>query len=152
MTIGGAVSESTASPSRANSDGVAVLPLALILVLTCTVAYLAMHETDMHTWRRVGDIDAAACLLLIGGLVFPVATILACRMEGLRKPRRTDHFRQCSLLYAVVVLGTLTLATASEGRGSLGYAIGAIAVAAALLGVLANAVTLTAQVRRARAI
>ena len=146
------MSESTPSQTRANSDGVAVLPLALILVLTCTVAYLAMHETDMHTWRRVGDIDAAACLLLIGGFVFPLATIVACRMEGLREPRRTDHFRQCSLLYAVVVLGTLTLSTGSEGRGSLGYAIGAIAVAGALLGAVANALTLTAQGRHARAI
>ncbi len=146
------MSESTAARSRASSDGVAVLPLALILVLTCTVAYLAMHETHMHAWRRVGDIDAAACLLLIGGLVFPLATVVACRMEGLREPRPTDHFRQCSLLYAVVVLGTVTLGTGGEGRGSLGYAIGAIAVAAGFLGVVANAVTLTAQGRRARAI
>jgi len=143
------VSESTATRSRASSDGVAVLPLALILVLTSTVAYLAMHETSMHTWRRVGDIDAAACLLLIGGLVFPLATVVACRMEGLREPRPTDHFRQCSLLYAVIVLGTLTLGTGGEGRGSLGYAIGAIAVAAALIGVVANGVTLTAERRRA---
>jgi hypothetical protein len=152
MTFGGAVNESTASQSRTGSDGVAVLPLALILVLACTVAFLAMHETDMHTWRRVGDIDAAAFLLLLGGLVFPLATVVACRMEGLREPRPTDHFRQCSLLYAVVVLGTLALGAGREGRGSLGYAIGAVAVAAALLGVLANAVTLTAQGRRARAI
>ena len=146
------MNESTPSRTRANSDAVAVLPLALFLVLTCTVVYLAMHETDMHTWRRVGDIDAAVCLLLIGGFVFPLATIAAGRMEGLREPRRTDHFRQCSLLYTVVVLGTLTLSTGSEGRGSLGYAIGAIAVAGALLGVVANALTLTAQGRHARAI
>ena len=141
------MSESTPSQTRANSDGVAVLPLALILVLTCTIAYLATHETNMHTWRRVGDIDAAACLLLIGGFVFPLASILACRMEGLSQPRRTDHFRQCSLLYAVVVLGALMLYTNSEGRGSLGYGIGAIGVVAALVGVVANAVTLATQGR-----
>ena len=69
--------------SQVQRSGVAVLPLALILVLACTVAYLAMHETDMHTWRLVGDIDAAVCLLLVGGLLFRLATILACRMEEL---------------------------------------------------------------------
>jgi hypothetical protein len=145
------VSESTETRNKTN-DGVAVLPLALILVLSSTVAYVATHEASMHTWRRVGDIDAAACLLLIGGLVFPLATVVACRMEGLREPRPTDHLRQCSLLYAVIVLGTLTLGAGREGRGSLGYAIGVIAVAAAFLGVVANAVTLGAQRKRARAI
>src|SRR4051812_37568510 len=127
MTIGGAVSGLTATRSRASSDGVAVLPLALLLVLTCTVVYIATHEADLHTWRRVGDIDATACLLLIGGLVFPLATVVACRMEGLREARPTDHFRQCSLLYAFIVLGTLMLSIGGEGRGSLGYAIGALA-------------------------
>ena len=146
------MSELMATRTRKTSDGVAVLALALMLVLAGTLAYLATREPNMHTWRLVGDIDAAAFLVVLGGLAFPVATILACRIEGLANPSPIDHLRQCSVLYAAVVVGTLALLAGAENRGSLGYAIGALAVAGALVGVVANAATLAARGRRARAI
>jgi hypothetical protein len=145
-----AVGESAISRSRWNSGGAAALPLALILVLSGTVAYLSMHETDMHTWRRVGDIDAVACVLVLGGLLFPLATIVACRMEELKAPHLADHFRQSSILYALVVLGALALVGGKENQGSLGYAIAATGVIGAMLGIVANVVTLAARGRRAR--
>jgi cytochrome bd-type quinol oxidase subunit 2 len=141
MTVGG----------RERLEGVAVLGVAMVSVLAGTVAYIASRAPYLHTWRFVGDVDAGVGLLVIGGLIFPLATVLACRVERLRAPRRSDHFRQCSLLYAAFVLGGLALAADRDGSGSLGFAISAVAVAAGLVGVIANALTLAARASRARA-
>ena len=134
---------------RTRWEGVAVLGVAMVMVLAVTIAYIASREPYLHTGRFVGDVDAGAGLLVIGGLVFPLATVVACRVERVRAPRASDHLRQCSLLYAAFVLGGITLAAGRDGSGSLGFAIGTVAVAAGLVGVIANALTLAARASRA---
>jgi hypothetical protein len=146
------VTEMMAARSKGKGDAIAVLPAALVLVLSGTLAYLGIRQATMHTWRFIGDVDAAVALVVLGGLAFPAATVFACRIDGLANPRLTDHFRQSALLYAGVVVGALVLATRVENQGSLGYAIGTIGATAALIGIVANAVTLAVRSRRARAI
>jgi hypothetical protein len=140
-----------AAGGRERWEGVAVVGVAMVAVLAGTVAYIASRGPYLHTWHFVGDVDAGAALFVIGGLVFPLATVLACRVERVLVPRVNDHFRQSSLLYAASVLGGLVLLAARDGSGSLGFAIGALAVAAGLVGALANALTLAARAHRARA-
>jgi hypothetical protein len=83
--------------------GGALLAVALLVVNGGTVAYLMAIEPTSHTWRFVGDIDAAGALLTLGAAVFPAATALACRLERCAVPRFFDHLRHCAVLYLLTL-------------------------------------------------
>ena len=135
------------------ANGMAVMPVATVLVVVLALVYMfTLSAAGMHTWLLMGDIDIAGALLLGGALLFPLATTFACRVDGISSPRAVDHFRQCSLLYALVIVGALMLVKGSESRGSVGYGIGVVVVVAGLIGVFMNALTLTFRAMRARAI
>ena len=147
------MTQTTALTKRVSADGIAVMPVATVFVVVLALAYMStLAPAGMHTLFVMGDIDTVAALFVAGGLIFPLATAFACRMDHLIRPRAVDHFRQCSLLYAGIVLGALALVRASDSRGSVGYGVAGVVVVAALIGVSTNALTLAVRAIRARAI
>lgn len=124
--------------------GPAVLLGAVCIVDGGALAYLiATDGQSSHTWRAVGDLDAAAALGVLGALFFPAATIAACRLEGDRLPRIRDHFRHCAFLYAAAAVFLAYVWPNRESTGgSLGFAMMMVLAAGAAVGIAANAVTL----------
>jgi hypothetical protein len=115
------------------------------------MAFMMAIDPTYHTWRAVGDIDAAGALLTLGAAAFPAATALACRLERCAVPRLLDHLRHCAILYFLLVAYVLFLLPARhEHGGSLGFAVFTVSAAGALIGIAANALTLAWLARRAR--
>ncbi len=124
--------------------GAAMLLLALCIAAGGTVAYLIAKEGHpAHSWRAVGDLDALGALAVLGAACFPLATVVACRLEGTGVPRLRDHFRQSALLYvAVAIFLSIVWPTRGTDGESLGFAVLAMMTAGAIVGIALNAMTL----------
>jgi hypothetical protein len=130
-----------------------VLPVTVVLVVVLALTYVStISPAGLHTWVLMGDVDTAAALVVAGSLFFPAATNIACRLDRLGLPRISDHFKQCSLLYVVVIVGTVALVRGRDARGSVGYGVGGVVAVAASIGIIVNAITLLVRRWRARAI
>lgn len=112
------------------------------LVFTFSMAGVAMMEKTigLHTWRRVGDIDAAIFILTFGIIGFGLATKLLSRFEAVSKPGMLDHLRQSALLYLVASsAGVSMLLYYTEGNGALLYGYSTALFSASVVGIVINA-------------
>lgn len=125
---------------------VSVWPIATALVVNCMAAlgYVIAREPYLHAWRAMGDIDAGAALLVTGAVLYPLATVRASRDAPSEALGARMHFRQSLMPYMVIGAGALVaLLTRSEAGGSLGFAAGLLGIAAAVVAVVLNGLTIT---------
>jgi uncharacterized membrane protein YvlD (DUF360 family) len=121
----------------------------IVLALLILVIDAVHQGWVLHTLYREGDIDLAVATLVIGGLVFPTATLVLARLTGSRLPELNDHIRQSAGVYAIIICTAVYVTTQGEQRDSLGYAVAAAACLLGLYAVTLNGLVLWRQRRRA---
>ena len=126
---------------------VAAVPLVLAFVVTSVT--VVEGTIGLHTWRRVGDVDAVIALAWGSATVFAPLTSFLTRREGVQFPRAIDHLRQTGLLYLLGGLsGTWLALRYGNLNGALSYAYVVTLFGVTVSGVMVNAMTLA--VNRAR--
>lgn len=131
-----------------------LLPLAVPAVFVAVVFVVAWRErhVGLHSFWRMGFIDAAVALIVVGGFVFAAATLWLVRTERLVLPRLTDHLRHSALLYlgGAPLLIALVTNYPAQANG-LAYGLAGLAFTAVLLAVATNGlVLLVIKIRHAR--
>lgn len=130
-----------------------ILAAAVSVVFSLVAAIILSIENTIgaHTWSRVGDIDGAIALLIIGMFVFSLATLLSMRLEKVQVPTVGDHFRHSSLLYVIAfVVGYWLISTYDNLNGALQYGYTVAFFASAIFGILINGLTLACSKLRQR--
>lgn len=106
--------------------------LALSLLVVGTVERL----WTPHSWYSKGDVDAVVACLFLGTVIFPLATLVMARLDGLQQPAFADHIRQSAAVYALTIASGVIVVADAEQRHSLGFGV---AAGALLLGLYAAA-------------
>lgn len=83
---------------------------------------------------------------MTGLILYPISSAIACRLEGLERPRARDHLRHAFASYLAVSLFMLALwpRRATDG-GALGFAVAALLAAAGVIGIVINAASLASR-------
>lgn len=122
---------------------------AVCVALVMVIATIE-RTTGLHTWLRIGDIDAALGLVVIGTPAFVGSTLLMMRLESSAEFGSRSHLRQCLLLY----LGGIALAVAlimnRAQHGGLAFAYVFMLFATSVYAILMNGLTLVVAGRRRR--
>ena len=83
------------------------VPLIVGSIAVVSVVERSIGFDNFTTFRYIGDVVAAASVLMIGGFVFGLQSQFLMWFEQLRMPTLRDHLRHCVALY--VLLGTLAV-------------------------------------------
>lgn len=115
----------------------------LVLGVSLWMAQLVAQHWVLHTLFRKGDLDLAAACLSAGALIFPAATLVLRKLNGLFQPWWVDHLRQCAGVYLVLVGSTAYLIGAyADHRDGLGYGVVAGAFVVSVYAVVVNGLVL----------
>lgn len=119
--------------------------LSLIVLLLSIFLISIIEDTwGLHTLFRVGDIDMVVSILIIGGIIFGLATRTLVAYERGVKSVFTKHIHQSFILYlAVGILGYKYMASAAYTSTGLGTAVYTLAIGVFIVGILSNIAVLS---------
>lgn len=120
----------------------ALSTIAVFVLMGIAVVFLE-RSVGLHTWRRVGDIDAVAVLIAAGIPVFFTVTRLLVRFDELHRWYFHTHLRHCALLYlSAILLAAVLVVYYQTLNAALQYAYVAGLFASCVLAILTNGITL----------
>lgn len=126
----------------------ATVPVVFAVALAAVIS--VESTVGLHTWVRVGDIDAGVGLLVGGVLVFVPATVLLRRADHPADAIWLRHFRHSAVLYAIALLLAASLIARFEHHNGLLYGYTAMLFLATCFGIAMNASTHWFMARRHR--
>lgn len=97
-----------------------IYPVFLIPIFIITLLVVTFSERVYgFIFPGTGEVESLLTIALAGGLLLSVANMIMQKIEGLEEPQAEDHFRQSSLLYIGILLGTLRAISIypTQGRG-----------------------------------
>ena len=77
---------------------------ACVAVVTIFTVILVERTTGLHVFLRMGDVDFVVALFVWGGIIFFFGNKILFHIARIEVPTFADHFRQCALLYPLLVI------------------------------------------------